>query len=77
MTFLYQQLFNSYNVSSENFVLDQLIFPKLIFFFILITYLVVIVLVLQGEILSWLKINAESFLTGSELHCCSFGYHLQ
>ena len=36
----------SYNVSSENLVLNQLIIPKLIFFFILITYLVDIVLIL-------------------------------
>ena len=40
------QPYNSYNVSSENLVLDQLIIPKLIFFFILITYLVDIVLIL-------------------------------
>ena len=32
-------------VSSENLVLDQLIIPKLIFFFIFITYLVDIVLI--------------------------------
>ena len=31
---------NSYNISSENLVFNQLIVPKLIFFFILITYLV-------------------------------------
>ena len=37
------QPYNSYNVSSGNLVLDQLIIPKLIFFFILITYLVDIV----------------------------------
>ena len=49
----YSQPFNSYNVSWENLVLDQLIIPKLIFFFILITYLVDIVLILYGEILSW------------------------
>ena len=42
----YHQPNNSYNVSSENLVLDQLIIPKLIFFFILITYLVDIVLIL-------------------------------
>ena len=35
---------NSYNVSSENFVSDQVIIPKLIFFFILITCLYDIVL---------------------------------
>ena len=38
--------YNSCDVSSENLVLDQLIIPKLIFFFILITYLVDIVLIL-------------------------------
>ena len=37
---------NLYNVSSENLVLDQLIIPKLIFLFILSTYLVDIVLIL-------------------------------
>ena len=42
----YCQPYNSYNFSSENLVLDQLIIPKLIFFFILITYLVDIVLIL-------------------------------
>ena len=44
--FLYCQYYNSYDVSSENLVLDQLIIPKLIFFFILITYLVDIVLIM-------------------------------
>ena len=43
---LYCQPYNSYDVSSENLVLDQLIIPKLIFFFILIIYLVDIVLIL-------------------------------
>ena len=33
--------------------MDQLIIPKLIFFFILITYLIGILLILSGEILSW------------------------
>ena len=42
----YCQPYNSCDVSSENLVLDQLIIPKLIFFFILITYLVDIVLIL-------------------------------
>ena len=50
----YCQLYNSYNVSSQNFVLDQLIIPKLILFFIHITNLVDInVLILLEEILSW------------------------
>ena len=41
----YCQPYNSYNASSEN-LLDQIIIPKLIFFFIFITYLVDIVLIL-------------------------------
>ena len=39
----YCQPYNYYNISSKNLILDQLIIPKLTFFFILITYLVVIV----------------------------------
>ena len=42
----YCQPYNSYNVSSENLVLDQLIIPKLIFYFILITCLVDTVIIL-------------------------------
>ena len=42
---LYCQTYNSYDGSSQNVVLDQLIVPKLIFFFILNTYLVDIVLI--------------------------------
>ena len=41
----YCQPYNPYNVSSENLVLDQLLIPKLIFFFILMTYLVDILLI--------------------------------
>ena len=37
----------------ENLVLDQFIIPKLKFFFIPITCLLDIVLILKGEILSW------------------------
>ena len=48
----YCQPYNSFNASSENLVLDQVIVPKLIFFFILIAYLVDIVLILWGEIIS-------------------------
>ena len=48
------QPYNSYNVSSENLLLDQLILANLIvFFFNLITCLVDIVLILLGAILSW------------------------
>ena len=37
------QPYNYYNVSSENLVLDQLSYPQIDIFFILITYLVDIV----------------------------------
>ena len=42
----YHQSYNSYNFSSENLILDQLIIPKLIFFFFLNTCLVDNVLIL-------------------------------
>ena len=42
----YCQPNNSYNVSSENLALDQPIIPKFIFFFILVTCLIDIVLIL-------------------------------
>ena len=60
----YCQLYNSYNVSSENLVLDQLIICKFIYFFTLITYLVDIVLILSGEILSWslMRVKGLSFI---------------
>ena len=45
--------YNFYNVGFENLVLDQLIIPKLIFLFTLITCLLDIVLILYGEILFW------------------------
>ena len=45
--------YSSYDDSSENFVLDQLLTPWLISFFILINCLLDKVLILKGEILSW------------------------
>ena len=42
----YCQPYNSYDVSSENLILDWQIIPKLKYFFILITYLVDIILIL-------------------------------
>ena len=57
---LYCQLYNSYYVSSENLVLDQLI-PKFIFFSILITYLVDIVLILLREILCWSLLGLKDY----------------
>ena len=43
-------------------MLDQLIIPILIFFFILITYLVDIVLILKGEVLSWSLIRVKGLM---------------
>ena len=48
----YCRPYNSCDVSLENLELDKLIVPLLIFFFILMTGLLVIVLILLGEILS-------------------------
>ena len=45
--------YNYYDVRSENLILDQLVIPWLLFFFILITFMLDIVLILLGEILSW------------------------
>ena len=45
--------FNYYYASLENLVLDQLSLLQLTIFFILITYLLDIVLILLGEILPW------------------------
>ena len=47
----YCQPYNSYNVSSENLVLDQLIIPNLIFFLFLITYLVCVDIVRRNSVL--------------------------
>ena len=43
-------------------MLVQLIIPILIFFFILITYLVDIVLILKGEILSWSLMGVKGLM---------------
>ena len=42
--------------------MDQLIIPKLIFFFVLITYLIDIVLISKGEILSWSLMGVKGLL---------------
>ena len=55
--FPYCQPYNSYNDSSENLVLDQLLIPKLIFFFILITYLELVL----GNDLYWSSMKAASY----------------
>ena len=43
--------------------MNQLIVPKLIFFFILITYLVDIVLIMYGEILPWSLMGVKGLIT--------------
>ena len=48
-------------------MLDQLIIPKLIFLFILITYLVDVVLILKGEILSWSLMGVKGLNVCEEL----------
>ena len=67
----YCQLHKSYNVNSENLVVDQLIIPKLIFFFILITFLGDNVLILWGEILSWSLMGVKGLII------CSCSYNMQ
>ena len=69
----YCQPYNSHTVSSENLVLDQLIIPILIFFFIFITCLVDIVLILLGEILSWSLMGVRG-LTVIKI-CVLHGYY--
>ena len=49
----YCQPYDSYNFNSQNLVLDQIIIPKLIFFSVLITYLVDVVLIFWEEIVLW------------------------
>ena len=56
------QPYNSYNISSENLVLDQPIIPKLVVFFILITCLVDIVWILQREIMSWSLLGVRELI---------------
>ena len=58
----YCQPYNSYNVRAENLILDQLILPKLIFFFILITHLVGFALILWGEILFWSLMGVKGLM---------------
>ena len=55
--------YNSYDVSSENLVLSQLIVPKLIFFLILFTFLFDIVLIWWWEILSWSLMGVKGLKT--------------
>ena len=55
--------YSSCDVSLENLVLDQLIIPVIDIFFILITCLLDIVLILLGEILSWSLMGIKGLIT--------------
>ena len=54
--------------------MDQLIIPKFIFFFILITYLIDIVLLLLGEILSWSHMGVKALINFMNSHLASSVY---
>ena len=60
--------YNSYAVSLENLVLDQLIILWFTFFFILITCLLEIVAILWGEILFWSLLGVKGILVNWERH---------
>ena len=73
--------YSSYDDSSENFVLDQLLTPWLISFFILINCLLDKVLILKGEILSWSLVEFRGVTVNlpdqiglcfeaKHVHCC-------
>ena len=65
--------YNSFDVSSENLVLDQLISPSLTFWFILNTCLLNIVLILQGEITSWSLMGAQGLtIEVTQIVPCSY-----
>ena len=59
--------YSSCDVSLENLALDQLIIPSLVFFVILITCLLDIVLILEGEILSWSPTGVKGLNTADYL----------
>ena len=52
---------------------DLLIIPKLILFSILTTYLVDIVLILQGEILSWSLMGVKRLIISQPSFLCFLG----
>ena len=58
--------YSSCDVSLENLVLDQLIIPVIDIFFILITCLLDIVLILLGEILSRSLMGVKGLITYSK-----------
>ena len=54
--------------------MDQLIIPKFVFFFILITHLIDIVLLLLGEILSWSHMGVKGLINFMNSHLASSVY---
>ena len=54
--------------------MDQLIIPKFVFFFILITYRTDIVLLLLGEILSWSHMGVKALINFMNSHLASSVY---
>ena len=74
---LYCQPYNSYNVSSENVVLNQLIIPWLIIFFIHMTCLLDIAFILWGEILSWSFMGVKGLIqVGQQITCVMFVHNI-
>ena len=69
-------LYSSSNVSLENLVLDEFVITKLIFFFILITCLFDIVLILLGEILSWSLMGVNGLIVSIFICNRQFTFHL-
>ena len=64
-------LFHWSPIISENLVLDQLIIPWLIYFFIPITCLLDIVLILWGEILNWSLMGFKGLMWRIKISCWS------
>ena len=64
--------YNSYDVSLENLIQEQLIIPLMIFFFILVTWLLDILLLLKGEMLSWVLLGVRGLRIPG--HKTNFGW---
>ena len=63
---------NSYDVSLENLIQEQLIVPLMILFFILVTLLLDILLLLKGEMLSWVLLGVRGLRIPG--HKTNFGW---
>ena len=60
-------LLNNSCINLDNLVLGQLIIAWLMYFFILITCLLDIVLILWGEILSWSHMRAKGLMDNNKI----------